>query len=78
MINKIITLENQEKYYLVLEKNFDNDKFYVGVKLLENKWTNEFKVFLEKKKDEDIFLELIDDEKILKVIVNDFLLENIN
>jgi len=78
MINKIITLENQEKYYLVLEKSFDNDKFYVGVKLLENKWTNEFKVFLEKKKDEDIFLELIDDEKILKVIVNDFLLENIN
>lgn len=78
MINKIITLDNQEKYYIFLDKNFDNDKFYVGVKLLDGNWTNDFRVFLEKKKDNDIFLDLIEDEKILKVIVNNYLLENIN
>ena len=78
MLNKIITLDNQQKYYIILDKSFDSEKFYIGVKLIENRWINDFKVFLEKKTNDGVFFELIEDEKFLKIIVNDYLLENIN
>lgn len=77
MIDKIITLKNEEKYYIFLDKTFENDKFYIGVKLLDEKLTNDFKVFLENKKNDEVFFELIEDEKLLKVIVNSYVLDNI-
>lgn len=78
MLEKVITLDNGEKYFLILEKKYENDLFYVGVRIENDKWTNEFKLFLEHKKDNDILLECIDDENVLRVIVNAYLLNSIN
>ena len=77
MIDKIITLKNDEKYFIFLEKVLEKDKFYIGVKLKEDKYTNIFKVFIERKIENDIFFEEVNDEKILKVFVDIYLLENI-
>ena len=77
MIDKIITLDNNEKYFIIIEKKYENDLFYVGVRVFDDKWTNDFKLFLEKKNNNEVFLEVINDEKVLKVIVNSYLLESI-
>lgn len=78
MINKIVTLDNDDKYLVFFETKYENNIFYVGVKIVDNKWNNDFKLFLEKKKDDDVYLELIDDSNFLKVLVNKYLLENVN
>lgn len=78
MINKLITLENNEKYLIILKETIDKDEFLVGVKIVDEKYTNEFKIFLEKNDKEDKFLEEIKDEELLKVVVNNYLLNNIS
>ncbi len=78
MINKIVVLDNDDKYLIILNEKINNNSFLVGVKIVNEKYTNDFKLFLEKKKDNDIFLEEIEDEDLLKVIVNSFLLKNID
>ena len=77
MINKMITLENNEKYLIILKETIDKDEFLVGVKIVDKKYTNEFKLFLEKNDKEDKCLEEIKDEELLKVVVNNYLLNNI-
>lgn len=78
MINKMITLENNEKYLIILKETIDKDEFLVGVKIVDEKYTNEFKLFLEKNDKEDKILEEIKDEELLKVVVNNYLLNNIS
>lgn len=77
MVDKIITMDDNEKYFIILAKEYENDLFYVGVRVFDDKWTNDFKLFLEKKNNNEVFLEIIDDEKVLKIIVNSYLLESI-
>jgi len=76
MIKNIVTLDNGDKYLLLLKNTLDNKTFFVGVKMILDKYTNEFKVFLEKQKDEEIFFEEINDEELLKTLVNDYILDN--
>lgn len=78
MIGKTITLDNEDKYLVILENNVDNKYFLIGVKVVLDKYTNEFKLFLEKKKDEDILLEEIHDEELLRTLVNSYILDNLN
>lgn len=78
MIGKTITLDNEEKYLVILDNNVDNKHFLIGVKVVLDKYTNEFKLFLEKKKDDDILLEEIQDEELLKTLVNSYILDNLN
>lgn len=78
MIGKIVSLDNDEKYLMLLEENVENKKFLIGIKIVSAKYTNEFKLFLEKKKDDDILLEEIQDEELLKVLVNSYILDNLN
>lgn len=78
MIGKIVSLDNNEKYLMLLEENIENKKFLIGIKIVSDKYTNEFKLFLENKKDDDILLEEIQDEELLKVLVNSYILDNLN
>jgi len=75
MIGKIITLDNDSKYLILLENTLDNKKFVIGVKIISDKYTNDFKLFLEKKKDDSSIFEEIQDEELLKVIVNSYILD---
>lgn len=78
MIGKIVELDNKEKYLIVLEQRINEDNFYIANKLVDDKYTNEFKAFLERKKENDIFLEEVVDEELLKVLVNSYVLNEIN
>lgn len=78
MIGKIITLENDRRYLMLLKETVDNKDFLIGVKIVDDKYTNEFKLFLEKKKESEMFLEEIQDEELLKVLVNSYILDNLN
>lgn len=78
MIDKLITLDSGEKYLIILKETIDKDGFLVGVKIVNEKYTNEFKLFLEKQDKEEVYLEEIKDEELLKVVVNNYLLKNID
>ena len=75
--NKIITLENDEKYLIIAKENIDQNEFVIGIKIVEDKYVNEFKYFIETKKHDEIFLEEITDENIIKIIVDSYVLSNI-
>lgn len=77
MIGKVITLDNEDKYLVLLNEKIDKDSFLVGVKIVDDKYTNVFKLFLEKHDKEEVYLEEIKDYELLKVIVNNYLLNNI-
>lgn len=77
MIEKIVTLENNEKYLMILNEIIDSKSFYLGIKIENEKYTNEFKLFLEKKKENQTFLEIIEDESLIKILVNSYILDNI-
>lgn len=78
MIGKIVTLDNKEKYLIILEQKVNDDNFFIGNKIIDNNYTNEFKAFLEKKKENDLFLEEVVDDELLKVLVNSYVLNKLN
>lgn len=75
--NKIITLENKDKYLTITKVLIDNKEFVIGIKLVDEKYINEFKFFAEIKKNDEIFLEEITDEALIKIIANSYILSNI-
>ena len=75
--NKIVTLENNEKYLILNKEIIDKKEFIIGIKIENEKYTNEFKFFIESKKNEEVLLEEIQDEELIKVIVNSYILNNI-
>ena len=77
MINKIITLDNQEQYLILFKETYLKDIFYIGVKLNDDKYINQFKLFLEKKNNEELFVEEIEDSDLLTILVNKYMLQNI-
>ena len=74
MLNKIVTLDNEERYLIILEKKVDDKNFLIGIKLQGDKYLNEFKLFLEKKIENVLSFEEIEDEELLKVLVNSYVL----
>jgi len=65
----IVTLENQEKYYLIYETVYNNIKYFMASKLDIKKDPTEETVILEEiKYEEDIHLEIVNDEKTLNFL----------
>ena len=77
MKNKIVTLDNEEKYLILEKEKIDDKEFLIGIKIINDKYFNEFKFFMENKKNDETYLEEIKDENLIKVIVDSYILSNI-
>ena len=76
--NKIVTLDNNDQYLILGRETIDTTSFLIGIKIVENKYINDFKLFAETKKNEDVYLEEIQDQELIKTVVNSYILSNIN
>lgn len=77
MENKIITLDNNEQYFILTKEKIEENTFLIGIKIENDKYLNEFKIFLEETKNDKTNLTILDDEDLIKVIINAYLLERI-
>lgn len=65
MIDKVVTLDDNEKWGLSDETVQNNVKYYLGVKLDDNEEpTEESKIFMEEKEGEDVFLTEVEDKDV--------------
>lgn len=75
--NKIVTLENNEQYLILSKEKIKDNSFLIGIKIEDEKYINDFKIFLEETKNDKVYLSIIEDEELIKVVVNAYLLEKI-
>ena len=47
MVDKIVTLNNQKKYLILDETTIDDKKYYLGLRIEDNKPTNNYLYFEE-------------------------------
>lgn len=78
MRDKIVTLENEEKFLIITEIKIKNEKFLVGVKVVDERYENDFRFFVENNKNGEKFLEEIKDESLIKLIVDKYILSSFN
>ena len=77
MEEKIVTLDNHNQFLIISEQKIENEKIAIGVKLKGTKYENDFCFFREIKKAQDIYFEKIEDEMLIKLIVNHYIVNNI-
>ena len=69
MINSVVTLEDNEKWYLSDETEQNGVKYYLGVKLDDKEEpTNQSRIFMEEKEGEDTFLTEVEDQQIINYL----------
>ena len=67
--NMIITLEDNTRYFLVYEKDYNNKKYFLGNKLDNGDHpTGETTIFEEIKYNDDSHLEIVTDEQTLNFL----------
>lgn len=73
MVDKIIELEDNNKYVILDEKELDNIKYYYGLKLDEREEPTDNYLFFEEIKDkDDVYLLPVDDEQIKGLLLTTF------
>ena len=69
MVDKIITLSNQKKYLILDETNIDNKKYYLALRLENDKPTNNYLYFEEMANDN---LKPVNNEAIRETLLTSF------
>ncbi len=71
-VNTIITLENGEKYVVLNETMYQNNKYYLVMGMDENKEVIQSKVaiFEQVKINEDVYVEKVNDSKLIIELTN--------
>lgn len=73
MVDKIVTLENNNSYVILDEKKIDNKKFYYGLRLDDKEEpTNNYLFFEELKEENDTFLTPIEDDSMKEFLLTAF------
>ena len=75
---KLITLNDQDKYYLVDQTIQNNIKYFLANKLVNEEISNQTIILKEKKVGEDFYLEEETDKKTLKFLSTIFISKLIN
>ena len=70
-INQVITLENGNKFMILHQAIYDNHNYYVccGVTEDEKDVKEEFYLFEEVKQDDKAFIQIVEDDKMAKFIL---------
>ena len=75
-IGKIVTLEDNDKYLLLMETTQEGHKFYYANKLTDDeKTTSEYEIFEQTSEDGTDYLELVLDEEIKEFITQVFTID---
>ena len=75
-IGKIVTLEDNEKYLLLMETNQEGHKFYYANKLTDDeKTTSEYEIFEQTTEDGTDYLEIVLDEEIKEFLTQVFTID---
>lgn len=77
-MSKIVKLESGEKFLLFKIFKIQNEKFIAGVKIEDNKYINDFHIFIENNKNGEKYLEEITDPNIIKLIIDNFIINEFN
>ena len=78
-IGQIITLDDNEKYLLLLDTIQEGHKFFYANKLNQNEEnTNDYEIFEEVKEDNDTFMEIVEDEEVKNFLINVFTVDMID
>ena len=73
MVDKIVELENNEKYVILDEKELNNIKYYYGLKLNRKEEPTDDYLFFEETKDgKDVYLLPVDDDEVNKLLLTAF------
>ncbi len=76
MVNKIIELNNNQKYVLLEDTFFEDTKYYLGLRLDKNdEPTNNYLFFEEFITDDDVFLLPIDKSNMKGMLLTAFTLD---
>lgn len=76
---QIITLEDNEKYLLLLDTVQEEHKFFYANKLSDDeKTTNIYEIFEETQEDGNTYMELVEDEEIKKFLINVFTIDMVD
>ena len=60
-----------------ITENIKDNVFLIGIRIEYEKYINDFKIFLEEIKNDKVILNIIEDEELIKVVVNAYLLDKI-
>ncbi len=70
---QIVTLEDNEKYLLLMDSVQEGHKFFYANKLTnDEKTTSEYELFEETKEDDGTYLNIIDDDEIREFLITVF------
>ncbi len=70
---QIVTLDDNEKYLLLMDSVQEGHKFFYANKLTnDEKTTSEYELFEETKEGDDIYLSIIDDDEIREFLITVF------
>lgn len=73
MVDRIIELENNNKYVILDEKLLDNNKYYFGLRLDDNEEPmNNYLFFQEINEGDDIYLSSVNNENMKGVLLTSF------
>ena len=76
---QIITLDDNEKYLLLLDTIQEGHKFFYANKLTEDeKNTSEYEIFEETTEDGDTYMEIVEDDEVKEFLVNVFTVDMID
>ena len=77
-VNKIVTLETNEKFLIISDIKIKNERFLMGVRVNEGKYENDFRIFTENIKNNERYLEELVDQDLIRLIVDTYVIENSN
>ena len=75
-VNKIVTLETNEKFLIISDIKVNNEKYFFGVKIDGEKYENDFRVFTLNVKNSEKYFEQIMDPKLTRLIVEAYVINH--
>lgn len=76
---QIITLEDNEKYLLLLDTIQEGHKFFYANKLTnDEQTTNEYEIFEETQENDETFMEIVDDDEVKEFLTKVFTVDMID
>lgn len=69
-VNDVIILDNDEKYTLISEINYENSRYFLAMPVEEDDKINENKLYYFKEvcEDNEYFVDLVEDENLITIL----------
>lgn len=68
-INQVIKIDEYTKYLILRQAIYNNDNYFVCVRLIDNELSEDFELLHEIKENDNIYVELVTEEKTYNLLL---------